>query len=117
MTSDKELALAINRMENLLEVMKIKLKNAKDEKEAKQVKDILKPKPRGRPVLYKTPEELKEASQRYSKTHYLKHREKIIDYNKSYSKTRTPEQKQRASEYQKEYYRKNKEKKKEVEDQ
>ena len=74
MTSDKELALAINRMENLLEVMKIKLKNAKDEKEAKEAKQAQQaqqPKPRGRPVLYKTPEELKEASQRYSKTHYL----------------------------------------------
>ena len=43
MTSDKELALAINRMENLLEVMKIKLKKTqkmkkKQRKQKRQTK-------------------------------------------------------------------------------
>ena len=103
MTSNKDLALTLLKVEHILEVIKQKIKENDDTNNNNDNKkeNEFKPRPRGIPKMYNSPEEVKAAVTRYGRTYYLKNREKCIEYNKAYNKNKTPEQRQKANEYQK----------------
>ena len=62
------------------------LEITKQNKDKYEDMDEFKPKPRGMPVLYNTPEEYKESLRHYRRTHNMTTQENIVEQTKNYVK-------------------------------